>query len=79
MMWVLILQLVVLAPQTGGIHTSIEKIAMPSEEKCEEMKPQLMKSLTWVQQKNGKTGEVSHTLLYSIARGHCVGRDNEKN
>jgi len=31
-----------------------------------------MKNLTWVQQKNGKTGEVSHTLLYSIARGHCL-------
>jgi len=74
MKWVLILQLVVLAPQTGGINASIEKIAMPSEEKCEETKTRLMENLTWVKQKKNKKGKVSHTLLYSVAMGHCVGR-----
>ena len=72
MKWILILQLVVLAPQTGGMHTSIEKIAMPSEESCEEMKTQMIKSLTWVKQKKNKKGKVSHTILYSVAMGHCL-------
>mgnify|MGYP003146379860 FL=1 len=70
--FMLLLHVTVLAPDTGGIATSLDRIYTPSEAACKATATQLTRRLNWVRQKKDTKGNITHTLAYSIAKAICV-------
>ena len=70
--FMLLLHVTVLAPETGGISTSLDRIYTPSEEACEATSKQLLAGLNWIKQKRDKDGKITYTVAYSIAKAICI-------
>ena len=70
--FMLLLHVTVLAPQTGGISTSLDRIYTPSEAACEATSKQLLAGLNWIKQKKNTNGKVTYTVAYSIAKAICI-------
>ena len=62
----LLLHLIVISPETGGMSNTTTKIYVP--ENCEREMSKLMRLHNWVREKRDKRGRVQYTIAMSIAK-----------